>query len=58
MKGFPKLTKKEILKRHKKNLQDTALHTIIETKGIKKGTFNNLIKESIKHEPFDKKTNK
>ena len=55
MKGFPKLTKKEILKRHKKNSQDKSLHTIIETKGIKKDTFNKLIEESTKQQPFDKK---
>jgi hypothetical protein len=55
MKGFPRLTKKEILKRHGKKPQDNSVHTIIETKGIKKDTFNKLIEESTKQKPFDKK---
>lgn len=50
------LTKKEILKRHKKNLKDRSLHTIIETGEIKRSDFNKLIQESTKQEPFDKKS--
>lgn len=34
------LTKKDILKRHKKNPKDKSLHQIIETGEIKKDTFN------------------
>lgn len=49
------LTQKEILKRHKKNLQDKLLHNTIETKEIKKDTFNKLIQQSTKLKPFDKK---
>lgn len=51
------LTQKEIIKRHKKNPQDKSLHNIIKTKEIKKDIFNKLIKESTKHEPFDKRVN-
>lgn len=49
------LIKKEILKRHKKNPKDKSLHTIIETGEIKKDTFNKLIQQATKQEPFDKK---
>lgn len=49
------LTQKEIIKRHKKNPQDKSLHNTIETKEIKKETFNKLIQESTKHKPFGKK---
>lgn len=49
------LTQKEILKRHKKNPQDKSLHNTIQTKEIKKETFNKLIQQSTKQEPFDKK---
>jgi len=49
------LTQKEILKKHKNNPQDKSLHSAIETKEIKKDTFNKLIQQSIKQEPFDKK---
>lgn len=49
------LTKKEILKRHKKNPQDKSLHNTIETKEVKRSDFNKLIQEGIKHKPFDKK---
>lgn len=55
MKGFPKLTIKKILQKHKKNLQDKQLHNTIETKEIEKDQVNILIKESTKHNPFDKK---
>lgn len=55
MKGFPKLTNKEILKRHKKNPQDQSVYTIIETKELKKDTFNKLVQGGIKLKPFDKK---
>lgn len=34
------LTKKEILKRHKKNPKDKSLHKIIEAGEIKKEEFN------------------
>ncbi len=34
------LTKKEILKRHKKNTKDKLLHQVIKTGEIKKETFN------------------
>ena len=46
---------KEIIKRHKKNPKDKSLHTVIETGEIKKNTFNKLIQQSTKQEPFDKK---
>ena len=49
------LTKKGILKIHRKNPKDKSLHTIIETGEIKKDTFNELIQQSTKKEPFDKK---
>ena len=48
------LSKKEILKRHKKNPKDRSLHMVIETGEIKKETFNKLIQQSTKHKPFDK----
>lgn len=54
MKGFKKLTLKGILKKHKDNSKDKSLHNIIETKEIKKETFNKLIKEGTKQKPFDK----
>ena len=49
------LTLKEIKKRHAKNQQDKELHKIIETKTINKKTFNKLINQTTKQEPFDKK---
>lgn len=49
------LTKKEILKGHKKNLKDKSLHKIIETEEIKRSAFNKLIQESTKQKTFDKK---
>lgn len=49
------LTLKGILKKHKSNPKDKELHKAIETKEIKKDTFNKLIQESTKHKPFDKK---
>ena len=56
------LTRKEILKRHKKNskdkqslsLRDKSLHQAIETGEIKKEEFNKLIQKATKQEPFDK----
>lgn len=54
MKGFKPLTLKRILKKHKDNPKDKLLHKIIEKTGVKKETFNKLIKESTKHKPFDK----
>lgn len=55
MKGYKPLTLKEIKKRHNKNPQDKELHKIIENKTVNKKTFNRLIEESTKREPFDKK---
>jgi len=55
MKGYKQLTLKEIKKRHAKNPQDKTLHKTIETKTLNKKTFNKLIEESTKREPFDKK---
>lgn len=55
MKGFKPLTLKEIKKRHTKNPQDKELHKTMEAKTINKKTFNKLIEESTKQEPFDKK---
>lgn len=55
MKGFPKLTLKRILKKHKKNPKDKDLHKTLETGEIEKSDFNKLIKESTKYKPFDKK---
>lgn len=52
------LTQKEILKRHKQNPKDKELHKTIETKEIKKETFNKLIQQSTKQEPFDKKADR
>lgn len=49
------LTRKEILKRHKKNPRDKSLHKTIETGEIKKEEFNNLIQQSTKQESFDKR---
>lgn len=49
------LTKKEILKRHKKNPRDKQLQKDIETKEIKRSHFNKLIQQSTKLKPFDKK---
>lgn len=49
------LTKKEILKRHKKNSKDKQLHKTIETKEMKRSDFKKLIQESIRYQPFDKK---
>lgn len=49
------LTKKGILKKHKQNPKDKELHKDIETKEIKKETFNKLIQQSTDEEPFDKK---
>ena len=49
------LTQKEVLKRHKKNPKDKSVHQVIETGEIKKDTFNKLIHQSTKQEPFDKK---
>lgn len=49
------LTQKGIIKRHKKNPQDKLLHNTIKTKEIKKETFDKLIQQSTKQEPFDKK---
>lgn len=40
MKGFKPLTLKGILERHNQNTKDKSLHSIIETKEIKKETFN------------------
>lgn len=55
MKGFKPLTLKEIKKRHSKNPQDKKLHETIEKTTVNKKTFNKLIEESTKQEPFDKK---
>lgn len=55
MKGFKKLTLKEIKKRHSKNPKDKGLHKTIENKTVNKKMFNKLVEESTKHEPFDKK---
>ena len=55
MKSYKPLTLREIKKRHTKNSQDKKLHQIIETKTINKKTFNKLIEESTKQDPFDKK---
>lgn len=49
------LTKKEIVKRHKKNPKDKELQKDIGTKEIKRSDFNKLIQQSTKQEPFDKK---
>lgn len=57
MKGFKPLILKGILKKHKGNPKDKSLHKIIEKTGIKKETFNKLIKEATKHKPFDKEKN-
>ncbi|MBI2612029.1 hypothetical protein HYW54_04785 [Candidatus Gottesmanbacteria bacterium] len=58
MKGFPKLTHKGILKRHKNNPQDQSLHKAIETNEIKKTSFDELIEKGVKQKPFDKKKQK
>ena len=55
MKGFPVLTLRRILKRHKENPQDQELHKVIETKEENEDLFNKVINEATKHEPFDKK---
>lgn len=49
------LTKKEILKRHRKNPKDKELQKDIETKEVKRSDFNKLIQRSTKLKPFDKK---
>lgn len=49
------LTKKDILRRHKKNLKDKELQKDIETKEVKRDDFNRLIQQSTEQEPFDKK---
>lgn len=52
-----KLSVKEILKRHKSHPQDKNLHKVIEDEGNNnlKKEFNNLIQQSTKQEPFDKR---
>lgn len=54
MKGFKKLTLKEIKRKHIKNPQDKELHSQIENKEIFKKDFNKLIQQSTIQEPFDK----
>lgn len=55
-----KLSLKEIIKRHKANLQDKELHKMIEDRGNDnlKEEFNKLIQKSTKQKPFDKKKSK
>lgn len=55
MKGFKKLTVKEIKRRHASNPKDKKLQKIIENNQVDKQVFNKLIKESAKHKPFDNK---
>jgi hypothetical protein len=55
MKGFPTLTLKRIQKRHAENPQDKELHEQIENAEIDRKGFGELVKESAKHEAFDKK---
>lgn len=58
MKGFKSLTLKEIKKRHVNNPKDTELQKAIEHNQVDKKIFNELIDQSTKHQPFDKKNNK
>lgn len=55
MKGFKKLTIKEIKKKHARNPQDKELHNQIESKETSKEDINKLIQQSTKQKPFDKK---
>ena len=55
MKGFKKLTPKELKKRHTKNLQDKELHNQIENKEIPRQDFNKVMEKSTTQIPFDKK---
>ena len=49
------LTLKRILKRHKENPQAQELHQVIENGNANDEKFDKLVKESTKHEAFDKK---
>ena len=50
-----KLTLKRILKRHKEHPEDKELHEVIEKGNADDKDFDELVKESTKHEAFDKK---
>jgi hypothetical protein len=49
------ITLKRILKQHKENPQDADLHEVIENDNVNDKEFEGLVKESTKHEAFDKK---
>lgn len=55
MKGFKKLTLKEIKKKHIKNPQDKELHKTIEDAEVSKKVINKLIERGTQQKPFDKK---
>lgn len=46
-----KLSLKEIIKKHKKNIQDKELHKIIEGKGVDKERFEALLKKAVITKP-------
>jgi hypothetical protein len=49
------LTLKRLLKRHKEHPEDAELHEQIEKSDVDEKDFGKLVKESTKHEAFDKK---
>lgn len=55
MQGFPTLTLKRILRRHKQNPQDKELHEVIENGTVDRKTFNKIVEEGTRQEAFDKK---
>lgn len=55
MKGFPTLTLKRILRRHKQNPQDKELRKVIENGTVDRKVFDKVVEEGTKEEAFDKK---
>ncbi|MEK7571847.1 MAG: hypothetical protein AAB553_06245 [Patescibacteria group bacterium] len=49
------LTLKQIQKLHQEHPEDKELHKVIENAEVDEKEFGKLVKESTKHEAFDKK---